>query len=173
MYRCYLLFFFLFGLTRLYAQDYHPSPSNKENLLFYIQHNQGKNAFIYRLNYLRNKELNQKEPIIVSRQLFDKDGSVRPLTRVQQNFAYGIKCKKINSKLFEAEIISLPSQKLLLIIPDNGKPYIETVVNNQTIKLNRIFLNIKNGTSGLNTKVESILFYGKIKNKEMVIKLNL
>ncbi|MFZ4260922.1 DUF4833 domain-containing protein [Sphingobacterium sp. HJSM2_6] len=171
MVRYYLLFLLLFYVKGIYAQDHHPSPTNKENLLFYIQHNQGKNTFIYRLNIQKNNQLDLKEPIVVSRQLFDKDASVRPITKLQQNFAYGIETDQINAHVFEAKIVSLPSQKMRLIIPVQGKPYVETTVNNQTIQLNRIFLNIKQGTSGLNTKVEYILFYGISKNKETVIKL--
>ncbi|WP_313191623.1 DUF4833 domain-containing protein [Sphingobacterium sp.] len=153
------------------AQEGYPTPTNKENLLFYIQHNRGKNTFIYDLNKNGSNKVNEDDPIRVYRQIFDKSGEIRPLTGIQKNFAYGIEAKPIDAHTYEATIVSLPSQKFYLTVPAKGKAYVVTTVNGLKIKVNRIFIRQKDGTSGLTTKVDYILFYGTSKNKEVVEKL--
>lgn len=66
------------------AQEGYPKPSNKDGLLFYIQHNRGKNTFIYALNLNDNRKINLENPIRVYRQIFDKNGEIKPLTTIQK-----------------------------------------------------------------------------------------
>lgn len=154
-----------------YAQEGYPKPADKDGLLFYIQHNRGKNAYIYSLNYSANHQINQDNPIQVVRQIFDNKGEIKPLTAIQKNFAYGIQTKKLTNTTFEASIVSLPSQKLYLSIPPKGKPYVETTVNGVKLQVHRIFIKQKDGTYGLGTKLDYILFYGSSKNKDTIQKL--
>lgn len=153
------------------AQEGYPSPTDKENLLFYIQHNRGKNTFIYDLNKNGQNKLDVDDPVRVYRQLFDKSGELKPLTGIQKNFAYGIETRAIDDRTYELTIVSLPSQKFYLYLPPKGKPYVVTTVNGLKFKVNRIFIRQRDGTSGLTTKVDYILFYGTSKNKEVVEKL--
>jgi len=155
------------------AQDGYPKPTNQEGMLFFIQHNRGKNTYIYALNYSDNKKLDEDSPIQVYRQIFDKSGEIKPLTAIQKNFAYGIETEQLKSNYYEASIVSLPTQKFFLTIPLNGKPFVETIVNGIKIKVNRIFIRQKDGTSGLSTKVDYILFYGTNKNKDVVLRLEI
>ena len=155
------------------AQEGYPKPSDQNGLLFYIQHNRGKNTFIYSLNFNDDRKINLENPIRVYRQIFDKDGEIKPLTTIQKNFAYGIDTKRINDHFFEATIVSLPSQKFNLIIPAKGKPFVETSVNGTKFIVNRIFIKQKDGTSGLSTKVDYILFYGINEKKEIIQRLNI
>lgn len=156
-----------------FCQDGYPKPTSNDGLLFYIQHNRGKNAFIYSINYSNNHKIDADEPVKVTRQLFDKNGEIKPLTAIQKNFAYGIDIDKINANHYELAIVSLPDQKLYLTIPSKGKAYVETTVNGVKIKVNRLFIRIKDGTSGFSTKLDYILFYGTHKNKEVILKLEI
>ncbi len=99
------------------------------------------------------------------------DKELKPLTGIQKNLAYGIETRAIDDRTYELTIVSLPSQKFYLYLPPKGKPYVVTTVNGLKFKVNRIFIRQRDGTSGLTTKVDYILFYGTSKNKEVVEKL--
>ncbi|WP_392469943.1 DUF4833 domain-containing protein [Sphingobacterium cellulitidis] len=168
----FILILLIFVSTHIsFAQEGYPKPTDKTGLLFYIQHNRGKNTFIYALNRLENNKLDEDNPIKVYRQIFDKNGEIKPLSVIQKNFAYGIESIPVNKNRYEASIVSLPSQKFYLNIPSKGTPYVETTVNGVQLKVNRIFIQQRDGTSGLNTKVDYILFYGTSKNGAVVQKL--
>ena len=104
MVRFILVLLIFVSTFQAFSQDGYPKPTIKDGLLFYIQHNRGKNTFIYSLNYQDNHKIDLDNPIKVSRQLFDKDGDIKPLTAIQKNFAYGIETKGINSKSYELSI---------------------------------------------------------------------
>ena len=164
------LFLLIFS-HRVFSQQNYPVPSEQKDLLFFIQHNQGTNTFIYSLNYDRKKLINQKEPIKITRQLFDIDGAIKPLTSIQRRFAYGVSNEKMQNQQIKFEIISLPKQKFILDLQDANNPTVSTTVNGKDLQLERIFLMIKEGTSGLNTKVDYILFYGTVNKKPTIQKL--
>ncbi|WP_103906725.1 DUF4833 domain-containing protein [Sphingobacterium lactis] len=166
---CFIILMFLAGLP-IIAQEGYPEPSDKNGLLFYIQHNRGKNTFFYSLNYRGKHQLDQDDPIKVQRELYDEDGAIKPLSAVQRAFAYGISTKK-RQHGYEAAIVSMPSQKLYLFTPAHKPAYVETTVNGKSIRLKRIFIKQKDGTSGLGTKVDYILFYGTHNNKAVIEKL--
>lgn len=160
MRRYLILFACILCISFGYAQSSYPTPHIKP-LLFYIQHNRGTNTYIYQPNFLPNGKLNPKNPILVKRQLFDEDGAVKPLTAVQRKLAYGVQTKQINSDLFEFSIVSYPSQKLFLKQTTERQTYVETDVNGHRLILDRIFIIQREGTSGLGTKVDKMIFYGK------------
>lgn len=93
--------------------------------------------------------------------MFDEDGAVKPLTAVQKKFAYGVQTKQLNPDSFELSIVSYPSQKLFLKLTTERQTYIETDVNGHRLILDRIFIIQREGTSGLGTKVDKMIFYGK------------
>ncbi len=153
------------------AQSGYPKPSNMTDVLFYIQHNRGHNTYIYALNRLEDGNINKKDPIEVYRELFDEDGKIKPLSVIQRNFAYGISTQVVDSDTYEASIVSLPSQKFFLHIKSHKGSYVETTVNNVKMRVERIFIQQKEGTSGLGTKVDHIIFYGKAGHRSVVEKL--
>ena len=156
-----LIFFVVITLTSLniQAQDGYPKPTAKD-ILFYIQHNRGKNTFIYQPNYTSNLRLNDKEPIKISRQLFDQNGEIKPLTGIQRRYAYGVKTKKLSDNHYEITLVSYPSQKLYLKFDTQNKPFVETTIAGKYIRINNLFIYLKVGSTGLNIEAAYILFYG-------------
>lgn len=155
-----LIFLFLLTFSfQSFAQNNYPAPQVKD-LLFYIQHNRGKNAFIYQINFDKKGNINSRNPIKTSRQLFDNKGEIKPLTAIQKKFAYGLQVKELNPNKYEVALVSYPKQKLFLIV-DGNKAHIETTVNGQHMIVKRLFIQQKEGTSGLHTKVDYILFQGQ------------
>ncbi|MDH5828261.1 DUF4833 domain-containing protein [Sphingobacterium faecium] len=143
-----------------FAQEGYPTPAINPKFLFYIQHSEGHNTYVYEANMIDKLNFDNKNPIKNYRILYDKNGEIRPLTGIQQKFAYGIKSKELENNTFEIKIVSYANQPLYLKIDKTGKPYVETVVNGHKLNLQRIFLKQKEGTSGLGTQVEYLLFYG-------------
>ncbi|MBD1431026.1 MULTISPECIES: DUF4833 domain-containing protein [Sphingobacterium] len=161
------LFLILFNSFFSHAQEGYPKPTVKD-ILFYIQHSRGKNTFIYQPNYSATNKLNDNEPIKTSRQLFDRNGEIKPLTNIQRRYAYGVKTEKLGNNHFQIELVSYPGQKLHLKLDKQNKPYVEGIISGQYMHINRLFIKLKDGTSGLQTEAEYILFYGTDKNGKPV-----
>lgn len=151
----HLLFILLISSFPLYAQEGYPVPQVKD-LLFYIQHNRGKNTYLYQTNLNSHGQIDEDKPIKISRQLFDSKGEIRPLTAIQRKFAYGIDWE--NNKEFT--LVSYPEQKLYLRKTNSHGYLVETTINDVKMTVQRLFIAQKEGTSGLNTKVDYILFFG-------------
>lgn len=156
--RILIFIFLLITGFQCFSQSNYPVPK-VDDLLFYIQHNRGKNTFLYQINVDKKGNINNTKPIKISRQLFDNKGEIKSLTAIQKNFAYGLDIKELDKDKYEITLVSFPKQKLYLIINDN-KGHVETIINGQKMILKRLFIQQKDGTSGLNTKVDYIIFHG-------------
>ncbi|MGO3804966.1 MAG: DUF4833 domain-containing protein [Sphingobacterium sp.] len=156
---CSVIALFLLLSTNLFGQTGYPVPK-VENLLFYVQHNRGHNTFLYSLNFQKDGPFNRVDPVAVRRQLFDEDDAIKGLTRVQNLFAYGVKGRYVNDKRYEFTMAGHGSQIFILDLREK-KPRVRTKVNGQEIFLERMFLHQTEGTSGLNTRLDYILFYGE------------
>lgn len=157
----FILFSVFIGfISNLSAQEGYPKPPHKSNSLFYMQHSEGHNTYVYEANIVSDKQFDNKKPVEVYRIMFDEDGAIKPLTKLQQQFAYGIKSKPLEDHGFELRIAAYADQLLYLKKDKNGKPFVETTLNGRKFKINRIFIKQKEGSSGLNIKVDYLIFYG-------------
>lgn len=158
-----IFLFILLNITISLAQEGYPIPTAKD-VIFYIQHNRGKNTFTYQPHFTTKGVLDSDDPILEKRQLFDKNGEIESLTAIQRRYAYGIKSTKTADNTFDIRLVSYPDQKLTLKLNQYQQPYVETRVNGKYIVLKRLFIHQKEGTNGLNTKVDHITFFGIDKN---------
>lgn len=140
------------------AQKGYPNPEKNANHLFYIQHSQNHNTFVYEANF-SNKKFSAIEPIKIHRIAYTKGGVKEELTKMQRNLAYGIEFKKIKEYHYEFCLVSYPDKKLYLEINEDGKPFVRTTVNGKKMTLHKMFLNMQKGVS-IKPKVESIDFTG-------------
>lgn len=171
MKRLVTFFVFLFTIATLRAQEGYPQPTS-DDVIFYIQHNRGKNTFFYQPNFVKDGMLDSKQPILAKRQLFDHKGQIEPLSPVQKRYAYGITSTKVSDNTFDIRLAAYSAQKLTLKLNAKQQPFIETIVDGKYMIVKRLFIHQKDGTSGLATKVDYILFYGNDKNgKEVQAKL--
>ncbi|WP_314244222.1 DUF4833 domain-containing protein [Empedobacter tilapiae] len=154
---------FLFSLL-VNAQEGYPTPPKSANRLFYIQHNENKNTFVYDAIFSSKDILDEVNPVDIYRILYAEDGSKKPLTSIQKKLAYGLDIKKIDKNVYQLSLVSYPKQKLTLKLDQQKNPIVQTTVNNKLITLNRVFLKQKKGTTGISVKLDYILFYGKDKN---------
>ncbi|MFV0150008.1 DUF4833 domain-containing protein [Empedobacter falsenii] len=163
----FTLFYFFFSVV-LFAQEGYPTPPKSVNRLFYIQHNDNKNTFVYDASFSAKGLLNENEPVDIYRILYAENGEKKPLTSIQKKLAYGLEIIKKEKNVYQLSLVSYPIQKLILKLDNENKPIVQTTVNNKLITLNRVFLKQKKGTAGLSVKLEYILFYGKDKNGKSI-----
>lgn len=141
-----------------HAQKGYPNPEKSIYHLFYIQHSQNHNTFVYEANF-SNKKLSAVEPVKIHRIAYTKGGVKEELTKMQRNLAYGIEFKKIKENHYEFCLVSYPDKKLHLEIAEDGKPFVRTTVNGKKMILHKMFLNMQKGAS-IKPKIESIDFTG-------------
>jgi len=140
------------------TQKPHPIPEKSQNHLFYIQHSQNHNTFVYEAN-IANKKINPDEPIKIHRIAYTKGGVKEELTKMQRNLAYGIEFKKIKENQYEFSLVSYPEKKLYLEISEKGKPQVKTTINGKKIILQKMFLTMQKGAT-IKPKIEYIDFHG-------------
>jgi hypothetical protein len=157
----FILMLSCFFLTfNLFAQDNYPTPPVTENRLFYIQHSKNFNTYVYDANFLIPNYLSEKEPVNIYRIVYTEGGIKKPLTTFQRKLAYGIDFFKISQNMYKLKLVAYSGFQLVMKVGQDGKAFVETTVNNQTIILTRMFLKMKDGRSDFNPKLDYVLFYG-------------
>ncbi|KAF2519670.1 DUF4833 domain-containing protein [Flavobacterium salilacus subsp. salilacus] len=147
------------------AQNGYPVPPVDSKRLFYIQHSNNHNTYVYDAG-IKNGKLDDEEPVVVYRIVYTKGGIKDDLTVIQRTMAYGVELDTTAEKLCTFTLAAYPEKKLRLEIGKNGEPYVTVNVNGKNIILKKMFL-FANKTG---TKVEYIDFYGKdiTKGKDVV-----
>ena len=153
-----LLLMFLASLCVSWDQESYPTPPAGKGRLFYIQHSNGINTFVYDANFATTKTLNDSKPINVYRLNYeDKNGSKEELTNMQRKMAYGVTAQKTGENKFDFTLAAYPEKKLVLNVKSCGTPCVTVNVNGQDMVLNKMFLHCNK----LGTNVTKIDFYGK------------
>ncbi|WP_026763634.1 DUF4833 domain-containing protein [Sediminibacterium salmoneum] len=156
---CFFCLFLLF-LTVANAQENYPIPAPTENRLFIIQHSKNHNTYVYDANFTPDKNINENEPVKVYRVVYTDGGVIKPLTTIQRKLAYGVHVRKVSESMFKLKLVSYSGLDLWMKIGQDGKAFVETYIQNQTIILTRLFLKMKEGRSDLNPKLEHVIIYG-------------
>lgn len=153
-----LIILFLASLCVSWDQDGYPTPPDTKGRLFYIQHSNGINTFVYDANFTATKKLSDASPIKVYRLNYeDKNGAKEELTNMQRKMAYGVAAKKVGDNKFDFTLAAYPSKKLSLRVQSCGTPCVSVNVNGKDIVLDKMFLHCNK----LGTNVSHIDFYGK------------
>jgi Domain of unknown function (DUF4833) len=148
------LVLFLHAVTIGFQQGY-PVPPTAVGRLFYIQHSNNHNTYVYDAN-IANKKLNTADPVKVYRIDYTKGGVKGELTTMQRKMAYGVAIKKSDSKSCEFTLAAYDEKTLYLKLDKNNTPYVQAEVNGKTLVLAKLYLKLKGAAS-----VEYIEFTGK------------
>jgi hypothetical protein len=154
--KMFILFIVALGVQAAAGQEGYPVPPNADGRLFYIQHSNNHNTFVYDANFSGYKKLDANEPVTIYRINYEDGGVKEPLTSIQRKMAYGISFKNKGQNVFEFSLAAYPEKTLLLKLHSNGKPYVSVTVNGKPIVLRKMFLYCNK----LGTKVSHIDFYG-------------
>lgn len=156
--RYFLIITFFLSINVLIAQSGYPSPEKKANHLFYIQHSDSRNTFVYDAIIIDQK-ISEKSPFNIYRVLFEENAEIKPLTFMQNSMAYGVTFKKITENYFEFSLKGQKDLKLYLGLNNQQKPAVQLTVNGNKIYLEKMFIQLKK--SGLKPSADFILLTGK------------
>ncbi len=153
----FMMFFFLFSG---YTQNDYPEPAKKNIRLFYIQHSKNHNTVVYDAN-TKDGIIDSSQPIKVYRIVYTQGGIKKPLSWIEKKFAYRLKLLESKPNLFKFRLVSRKGMYFYLNDDECKGARIYVTVNTHKMYLDKMFIQVKSGTLGINVKVEYILFYGK------------
>ncbi|MGV4414295.1 DUF4833 domain-containing protein [Chryseobacterium sp. T1] len=151
------LFCFLIIIS-IRCQDNYPVPVKNAEHLFYIQHSNSKNTFMYDAN-MDGKNISDKKPIETYRILYEEGGAIKPLTAMQNSMAYGINFKKISDNYFQFNLKGNKTLSLFLGLNTSQKPSVFLTINNKKMFLDKMYVQLKKG--GIKPTADYILLTGK------------
>lgn len=152
------ILFMLFGWLSAQAQKGYPVPPDSATRLFYIQHSNNHNTFVYDAN-MAGKKLITANPVSVYRLCYTrgKAGLKEELSAIQRKMAYGITVSTADAASCTFTLAAYPEKKIAVRLEKDGRPYVTVNVNGKNIVLKKMFLLVnKSGTN-----VTYIDFYGK------------
>ena len=155
---CFLCFLFLFSVS--FAQSGYPVPETTPTRLFYIQHSNNHNTYVYDAR-MEGKSLARNNPVEAYRIVYTEGGIRKPLNLAQKKLAYGIATEYLAPDLYEMYLAVSKKLKLYLTLNSHRKPVVTVTVNNRKMYLDRMFVQIKNKTAGVHVKADWVLFEGK------------
>ncbi|MGS2738140.1 DUF4833 domain-containing protein [Sinomicrobium sp. M5D2P17] len=151
-------FFFIFTISS--AQNGYPIPETTPTRLFYIQHSNNYNTYVYDAR-MSGKSIDRKKPVEAYRIVYTEGGVRKPLNLAQKKLAYGMATDYLAPNLYEMHLVVSKKLKFYLTLDSEGKPVVTVTVNNRKMYLDRMFLQIKNKTAGVHVKADWVLFAGK------------
>jgi hypothetical protein len=155
------IFTFLLTCTSIFAQENYPIPKENPTRLFYIQHSNNFNTFVYDANVINDSTINKKNPVHDYRIEYSDNGEIKPLSEIQKVMAYGLSITYISPNLFEMYLAANKNKLLYLTLDSNLKPIVYTTVNDKKMVLDKLFVKIKDGSSEFDPDVEYLLFVGR------------
>lgn len=128
-------------------QDTFPVPKGNSKQLFYLQRTANTNTIICELNYNKNGELDEDDPVHVFWIRYPEGGHKKELSYIQRVFAYGIKSQMLAKDSYKLHFVSYKKRPLYLMrSPKDNQYRVYTTINNQQAILNRIFIKVDGGT---------------------------
>jgi phosphatidylglycerophosphate synthase len=128
-------------------QDTFPVPHGNNKQLFYLQRTANTNTIICELNYDKNGELDQDEPVHVFWIRYPEGGMRKELSYIQRVFAYGIKSRAQGNGVYKLHFVSYKKQSLFLMRSPRDNQYkVYATINGQQAVLNRIFIKVDGGS---------------------------
>ncbi len=150
------------------AQVGYPNPENTDTRLFYIQHSNNHNTYVYDVN-LKGTHINTEQPIDEYRILYTENGIKKPLTGLQEKMAYGMKLVNSEPNLLTFQLAATNDLNFYLTQTKVQMYRIYVIVNNHKMYLEKLFVKLKDGFFGGGIDVEFVLFYGTDFNTEKAV----
>lgn len=143
-----------------FAQSNYPEPEKTATRLFYIQHSNNHNTYVYDVN-IKEGIINPTEPINQYQIAYTENGIKRPLTNTQKKLAYGVILKTAQHNFYKFRLAASGEIDFHLKYTANTGAKVYVTVNTHKMYLDKMFVKLKEGYFGINTNVEYVLFYGK------------
>ncbi|WP_418510230.1 DUF4833 domain-containing protein [Corallibacter sp.] len=154
---CFLFVVFVFGYG--FCQTDYPTPPITTTTLFYIQHSNNYNTYMYDAR-MQDGAILPENPVEAYRIVYTEGGIKKPLTEIQKRLAYGIRYTKLTTNFYELELAAQKQTPLFLVLDDSGTPKVYTTINKRKMFINNMFIQLKNKNPLLGFEVRYIRFEG-------------
>ena len=134
--------------------------SNSITSLFKIERSKDNNRIFYDVNIDNVGDLDSKAPISVYWRKNTEGGTIKPLTWIQQKFAYGLKFININDEYATFKFVSYNKIFFTLKKKKNNQFEVYTKYNGKLLKMDRIFIQLDGGTFWF-PNITSVEIYAK------------
>lgn len=136
-------------ISSLFLFSFSPK-GNKDNvnshLLFKIERSKDANEIFYELRTLPSNDLDKENPINIYWRRNTEGGITKPLTWVQQHYAYGLEFTSSTSEMAKFHFVSYDKKNFTLKKDEEGDFKVFTVKDKKEVIVNRIFIQIDGGT---------------------------
>ncbi|CAG5018389.1 hypothetical protein DYBT9275_05991 [Dyadobacter sp. CECT 9275] len=127
-----------------------PVPSEKPDMLFYLQRSLDFNSVIYEANYVESRggqrKLNADDPVNIYWLMDDKEGSTKPLSKVQR-LGYGIRPADAEGDVVPIRLVAYQEMGIFLKPwPKEDRYRAHIMLGGRDVVLSRVFINIDGGT---------------------------
>lgn len=120
--------------------------SSAQGVLFKIERSKDANEVIYLLNLEKGNKLNLQDPIQVFWLKRTENNKYKPLTWIQQNFAYGLVYLEKNDSYAKFHFAGYNGRIFELKKNEYGHYKVYTSFENKVIEVTRIFIQIDGGS---------------------------
>jgi hypothetical protein len=115
---------------------------------------------------IKGEIIDSSQPINEYRIVYTQNGIKKPLSWIQKKLAYGMILLESQPNLFKLRLASRKRIYFYLNYDENEGARVYVTVNKHKMYLDKMFIQVENGTLGINVKVEYILFYGEDYNSD-------
>lgn len=149
----------LFCSSICFAQEGYPEPEETANRLFYIQHSNNQNTYVYDAN-IKDGIIDATAPIDEYQIAYTENGVKRPLSTVQRKLAYGMILEGSKANVYKFHLAASDKLHFYLHYNQNKGARIYVTVNKHKMYLDKMFVQLKDGFLGLKAKADFVIFYG-------------
>lgn len=143
--RTYILFPTLLGLLTSFITVNNKDVETKPHL-FKIERSKDANEIFYDINLEKAGTLSITEPIYPYWRRQTEGGAIKPLTWIQQHYAYGLEYIYSSENYAKFHFVSYKKRDFVLKKDSSGDFKVFTQLNNKEVEVNRIFIQIDGGT---------------------------
>lgn len=143
--RTYILFPTLLVLLTSFITVNNKDVDTKPHL-FKIERSKDANEIFYDINLEKTGALSITEPIYPYWRRQTEGGAIKPLTWIQQHYAYGLEYIYSSENYAKFHFVSYKKRDFVLKKDSSGDFKVFTQLNNKEVEVNRIFIQIDGGT---------------------------
>lgn len=134
--------FFIFFINSSFINE----TQNDSYHLFKIERSKDANEIFYDINLEKTGTLSITEPIYPYWRRQTEGGAIKPLTWIQQHYAYGLEYIYSSENYAKFHFVSYKKRDFVLKKDSSGDFKVFTQLNNKEVEVNRIFIQIDGGT---------------------------
>lgn len=149
-----------FCFFQSFAQIGYPTPPKTPNQLFYIQHSNNHNTYVYEAN-IKAGQIDASNPINEYRIVYTEGAEKKPLTSIQKKMAYGMTLLSTSTQFYEFRLAATDKIHFFLTTTKGELPKMHVVVNQRKIYIKKLFVQLEEGLLNTSTEAKYVLFYGR------------